>query len=47
LSPFSFRDGNLIGKDKTHATINRELGLPNDEPTKAVYDFLDALLKNR
>lgn len=31
------------GKDKTHATINRELGLPNDEPTKAVFDFLDGV----
>jgi acetyl esterase/lipase len=34
------------GKDKTHATINRELGLANDEPTKAVFEFLDRLLMN-
>lgn len=33
-------------KDKTHATINRELGLPNDEPTKAVFEFLDRLTKD-
>lgn len=34
------------GKDKTHATINRELGLANDEPTKAVFEFLDRLMKD-
>ncbi len=26
------------GKDKNHATIRRELGLPNDKPTKAVFE---------
>lgn len=35
------------GKGKTHATINRELGLPNDEPTKAVFEFLDKLVKEQ
>jgi acetyl esterase/lipase len=30
---------------KTHGTINSDLGLPDDEPTKAVYDFLDRLTK--
>jgi len=35
------------GEGKTHATINRELGLPNDEPTKAMFEFLDRLLANR
>jgi acetyl esterase/lipase len=34
------------GEEKTHATINRELGLPDDKPTKAVFEFLDGLLKN-
>ena len=34
------------GKGKTHATINRELGLPSDEPTKAVFEFLDRLSKS-
>lgn len=28
--------------DKTHATINRELGEENDPPTKAVFEFLKA-----
>ncbi len=33
------------GVDKSHATINRELGLPDDKPTKAVFEFLDGVLK--
>lgn len=33
------------GNGKTHATINRELGLPNDEPTKALFEFLEKLVK--
>lgn len=28
------------GKGKTHATINKELGTPGDEPTQAVFAFL-------
>ena len=35
------------GEGKNHGTINRDLGLPNDEPTKAVFQFLDGLLKGR
>jgi arylformamidase len=31
------------GKD--HGTINSELGQPDDKPTKALYDFLDSVLK--
>ncbi len=27
-------------KAKTHTTINRELGQPDDPPTKAVFEFL-------
>jgi acetyl esterase/lipase len=27
---------------KTHATINRELGQPDDPPTKAVFEFLES-----
>lgn len=27
---------------KTHASINRELGLPDDAPTKAVFEFLES-----
>lgn len=34
------------GQGKTHATINTDLGLPNDTPTKAVFEFLDGLLKD-
>jgi hypothetical protein len=33
----------VAGRDKTHATINRDLGLADDEPTKAVFLFLDRL----
>lgn len=32
------------GNGKTHATINQDLGLPEDEPTKAVFEFLDELV---
>lgn len=35
------------GEGKNHGTINRDLGLPDDEPTKAVFQFLDRLLKGR
>ena len=35
------------GEGKTHATINNDLGLPNDAPTKAVFEFLEGLLKGR
>lgn len=30
---------------KTHGSINADLGLPDDKPTKALYEFLDAVLK--
>ena len=30
---------------KTHDTINADLGLPDDKPTKELFGFLDALLK--
>ena len=33
------------GKD--HTTINDDLGLPNDRPTREVFTFLDAVLKRR
>jgi acetyl esterase/lipase len=35
------------GEGKNHGTINRDLGLPNDEPTKAVFEFLHGLLEGR
>jgi acetyl esterase/lipase len=31
----------VAGRDKTHAAINRDLGLADDEPTKAGFQFLD------
>ena len=30
---------------KTHGTINADLGLPDDKPTKALFEFLDGVLK--
>jgi len=30
---------------KTHGTINSELGLPDDKPTKAMWEFLNGVLK--
>ena len=30
---------------KTHGTINSDLGLPDDKPTRAVWEFLDGALK--
>jgi acetyl esterase/lipase len=35
------------GEGKTHATINRELGLPDDKPTMAMFKFLKGLLEKR
>lgn len=35
------------GEGKSHGTINRDLGLPGDKPTKAVFEFLDGLLPDR
>lgn len=32
-------------ENKTHGTINSDLGLPDDNPTKALYEFLDVVLK--
>lgn len=32
-------------ENKTHATINREIGEPDDVPTKQVFEFLDAQMK--
>lgn len=31
--------------DKNHTTINSELGLPDDKPTKALFEFLEGVLK--
>jgi len=32
---------------KTHTTINSELGLADDKPTKAMFEFLDEVLKKK
>jgi arylformamidase len=37
----------ISARGKTHRTLNTELGLPNDKPTKAVFAFVDRQLKNR
>ena len=33
----------LPATGKTHATINSDLGLPDDKPTRSVFEFLDEL----
>jgi acetyl esterase/lipase len=35
----------VAAEGKTHGTINSELGLPDDKPTQAVFEFLTAILK--
>jgi arylformamidase len=35
----------VAGEGKTHGTINSELGLPNDKPTQAMFEFLAAAVK--
>jgi acetyl esterase/lipase len=35
------------GEGKNHGTINRDLGLPDDEPTKAVFEFVGGLVKGQ
>jgi acetyl esterase/lipase len=37
----------LAAEGKTHNTLDSDLGLPEDKPTKAVFDFVDAILKKR
>ena len=37
----------VSGEDKTHGTINLELGLPDDKVTKALFAFLDGVVKPR
>lgn len=35
----------FAAEGKTHTTINSELGLPEDKPTKALFDFLEEALQ--
>ena len=37
----------LAAEGKTHNTLNSDLGLPDDASTKAVFDFLEGILKKR
>jgi uncharacterized protein (TIGR03067 family) len=37
----------FAAEDKTHMTINSELGQPDDPPTKALFGFLDQVLSAR
>ena len=34
----------FAAEDKTHGTINRDFGLPNDPPTKALFEFMNGAL---
>ena len=35
----------VAAEGKTHGTINSDLGLPDDKPTKELFEFLDGLMK--
>ncbi|MBA4192031.1 MAG: alpha/beta hydrolase [Planctomycetaceae bacterium] len=35
----------VAAEGKTHGTINSDLGLPDDKPTKELFEFLDGVLK--
>ena len=35
----------VAAEGKTHGTINADLGLPDDKPTQALFEFLDGVLK--
>jgi acetyl esterase/lipase len=37
----------VAAEGKTHNTLDSDLGLPDEAPTNAVFDFLDRVLKNR
>jgi arylformamidase len=37
----------VAAEGKTHGTINSELGLPDDKPTKALFEFLDDVVMKR
>jgi acetyl esterase/lipase len=37
----------VAAEGKTHNTLDSDLGLPEDKPTKAVFDFVDTILKKR
>ena len=35
----------VAAEGKNHGTINSDLGLPDDRPTQALWEFLDGALK--
>lgn len=35
----------VAAEGKTHGTINSDLGLPDDKPTQALFEYLDGVLK--
>jgi len=35
----------VAAEDKTHATINREIGKPGDVPTRRIFEFLKGMLR--
>ena len=35
----------VAAEGKNHGTINADLGLPDDKPTQALWEFLDGALK--
>lgn len=37
----------VAGVGKNHGTINRDLGVEGDKPTKAVFEFLDGVMRKR
>lgn len=38
----------VVGAEgKTHGTINSDLGLPDDKPTKELFEFMDGVLKKK
>ena len=40
-------DGLPRAEGKTHGTINSDLGLPDDKPTQALWEFFDGVLKRK
>lgn len=44
LADAGVRAQTFAGENKTHGSINSELGLPDDPPTRAVFAFLDEIL---
>ena len=37
----------VAAEGKNHGTINSDLGLPDDKPTKELFEFMDGVLKKK